>query len=597
MVNEFPDRVINTPISECGFVGMAGGAASTGMRPVVEIMYPDFSLVASDQLFNQIGKLRHMYGGQISFPVVVRTRVAIGQGYGGQHSMSPVGLFSLFSGWRVMAPSNAFDYIGLFNTAVRLNDPVLIIEHADLYDLEFEVPADNMDYYIPYGKAKVVRSGTDVTVLTYLTGVKNAVQAAESLAEQGISAEVIDLRTVDYNGLDYAVIGESVKKTGRVLIVEQSPRSMGLAGRISDEIQERYFEFLTTPVAKVAAADVPPPVSKALENFMIPSVELIKSRIAEVARAAFAARMSSTPPQARMAAPTAVRPVVATPLARRIAENRGIPLEAIQGTGPRGKIMKTDVTAARPSAFTPLSVSLPAMDSGVSSRPVAVSTMRKTIAERLSLSKFTAPHIYFFSEVSMESLLALKDQIARQAEQSHDVKISINDLLIKAVALLLKDFPYLNAAFQGDTIQLWNDINIGLAVALEEGLIVPAIEHVDQIPFHEIARRRADLVSRARQGKLSMAEIERGTFTISSLAQCDITHFTAILNPPQSGILTVGPTRETPIVENGQIKVGRTAVFGLSVDHRIVDGVTAAAFLSELKKILENTTQMLLKMH
>ncbi len=283
----FPDRLINTPISECGFSGMAGGAASVGMRPVVEIMFPDFALVASDQLFNQIGKLRYMYGGRISFPLIIRTRVAIGYGYGGQHSMNPPGLFGLYSGWRVMAPSNAFDYVGMFNTAMRFNDPVLMVEHGMLYDEKSDVPTDTMDYYIQYGKANVVREGTDVTVLTYLTGVRDCLEAAEELAREGISAEVIDLRTLDYTGMDYARIGESLKKTGSVLIVEQTPRSMGLAGRISDEIQERFFDYMDCPVGKVAAPDIPAPVSRALEELMIPSIEKIKAAMAQGGRHEF----------------------------------------------------------------------------------------------------------------------------------------------------------------------------------------------------------------------------------------------------------------------------------------------------------------------
>ena len=275
----FPQRLINTPISECGFVGMAGGAAMNGLRPIVEIMYPDFALVACDQLFNQIGKLRHMYGGQASFPLVVRTRVAIGQGYGGQHSMNPAGLFGLFSGWRIMAPSNAFDYVGLFNSAVRFNDPVLMIEHADLYARKGPVPVDTMDYFVAYGKAKVVRSGSDVTVLTYLTGVHDAVTAADSLAAEGLDVEVVDLRTLDYTGLDFDTIGESMKKTGRVIILEQVPRSMGIASRISDEIQERFFDYLDAPIEKIAAPDVPPPVSRALEATMLPDLDYIKERL------------------------------------------------------------------------------------------------------------------------------------------------------------------------------------------------------------------------------------------------------------------------------------------------------------------------------
>jgi 2-oxoisovalerate dehydrogenase E1 component len=280
----YPERLINTPISECGFTGMAGGAAMAGLRPVVEIMYPDFALVACDQLFNQIGKLRHMYGGQVSFPLVARTRTAIGQGYGGQHSMNPVGLFSLFSGWRIVAPSNAFDYIGLFNTAIRYNDPVLIVEHADLYEQKSQVPLDMLDYFVAYGKANVVRPGEDVTLLTYLTGVNDGVTAAEALATEGLNVEVVDLRTLDYSGMDFDTIGQSIEKTGLAIILEQVPRSMGVASRISDEIQERFYDFLDAPVEKITAPDVPAPVSRALETVMLPDLELIKQRLRSVGK-------------------------------------------------------------------------------------------------------------------------------------------------------------------------------------------------------------------------------------------------------------------------------------------------------------------------
>jgi 2-oxoisovalerate dehydrogenase E1 component len=248
--------------------------------------------MASDQLFNQIGKLRHMYGGQVCFPFLLRTRVAIGFGYGGQHSMDPSAFFAQFSGWRILAPSNAFDYVGLFNTAMRFNDPVLIVEHGMLYAEQGQVPVDAqgaflMDYCVPYGRAKVARPGDDVTVLTYLTGVGKCLQAAEALAQKGVSAEVIDLRTLDYTGMDFETIGASVRKTGSVLIVEQGPRSLTLGARISDEIQERFFDYLDCPVAKVAALDVPPSVSKALEDYMIPSLAQIQAAIARGAQHAF----------------------------------------------------------------------------------------------------------------------------------------------------------------------------------------------------------------------------------------------------------------------------------------------------------------------
>jgi 2-oxoisovalerate dehydrogenase E1 component len=283
----YPARLINTPISETGFVGMAGGLAAVGLRPVVEIMFPDFALMASDQLFNQIGKLRHMYGGQVCFPIVVRTRVAIGFGYGGQHSMDPGAFFALFSGWRIVAPSNAFDYVGLFNTAMRFDDPVLIVEHGMLYDKEGQVPAGDLDYHVPYGRAQVVRAGSDVTVLTYLTGVGKCLQAAEALASEGLQADVIDLRTLDYAGMDMETIGASLRKTGSVLIVEQGPRSLTLGARISDEIQGRFFDYLDCPVGHVTALDVPPPVSRKLEEAVLPSVAQIQAAMARGARHRF----------------------------------------------------------------------------------------------------------------------------------------------------------------------------------------------------------------------------------------------------------------------------------------------------------------------
>jgi 2-oxoisovalerate dehydrogenase E1 component len=283
----YPERLFNTPISETGFVGMGGGLAAVGLRPVVEVMFPDFALMASDQLFNQIGKLRHMYGGQVCFPIVVRTRVAMGFGYGGQHSMDPSAFFALFSGWRIVAPSNAFDCVGLFNTAMRFDDPVLIVEHGKLYAEKGRVPADTLDYCVPYGKAKVVRPGTRVTVLTYLTGVRQSLQAAEALAEEGIEAEVIDLRTLDYTGMDWQTIGDSVRKTGSVLVVEQAPRSLTLGGRIADEIQMRFFDYLDCPVGHVSGVDVPLPVSKKLEEAALPSLEQVQAQIRRGAAHAF----------------------------------------------------------------------------------------------------------------------------------------------------------------------------------------------------------------------------------------------------------------------------------------------------------------------
>jgi pyruvate dehydrogenase E2 component (dihydrolipoamide acetyltransferase) len=286
--------------------------------------------------------------------------------------------------------------------------------------------------------------------------------------------------------------------------------------------------------------------------------------------------------------------VLATPTARKLAEREGIALASVQGTGVSGRVMKADVMGVKAGAKP-----LEARPARISAKPPSVSkyhlgqiipmnSIRKVIAKRMAQSKFTAPHIYFFNDVDMEKLLTLREEILTEFEESEGIRISINDFLIKAVALTLKEFPLVNSMVSGEEIRIFPEINVGLAVAMEDGLIVPAIPKTDQLGLGEIARYRADLVERARQAKLSIEEMERGTFTISSLAQFDITFFTAILNPPQSGILTVGKVEEKPVVRNGQMVIRRVMREGLSVDHRIIDGAVAAQFLQSLKKKLEN---------
>jgi len=259
----FPDRVLGTPISENAFTGLAGGMAMDGrFRPVVEYMYPDFMWVAADQVFNQIGKARHMFGGGIRIPLVLRTKVAMGTGYGSQHSMDPAGIFATSPGWRIVAPSTPFDYIGLMNSALRCEDPVLVIEHVDLYNSTGPAPAGDLDFFIPLGKAKVVRPGSRLTVLTYLNMVRVVTQAVETL---GVDAEVIDLRSLDRAGLDWNTIESSIRKTNNVLVVEQGPIGTSYGGILAAEIQNRCFDWLDQPVQRVHGGEASPSISKVLE--------------------------------------------------------------------------------------------------------------------------------------------------------------------------------------------------------------------------------------------------------------------------------------------------------------------------------------------
>ena len=281
---QFPDRVINTPISEGGFAGLGFGAAQLGLRAVVEIMFADFALVAADQLFNQISKGRHMYGNTTEVPLVVRTRIGTGLGYGAQHSMDPVGLYGLFPGFRIIAPANSYDYIGLFNSAMQSLDPVVILEHHALYTQSFPVPEGDLDYFLPLGRAEVVAPGDDLTIVTYGHLVGRCLALVERMRAEGASAEVIDLKTLDHVDLDYATIGASLARTGAVLIVEEAARSHGIAATVAEQVQSRFFDDLDAPVAVLTSLDISPPVSRALELATLVSDDQIVAAAAAVAQ-------------------------------------------------------------------------------------------------------------------------------------------------------------------------------------------------------------------------------------------------------------------------------------------------------------------------
>ncbi|NQU59139.1 MAG: MFS transporter [Rhodospirillales bacterium] len=278
--DRFPDRIIGTPIAEQGFTGLAGGVAMEGTyRPVVELMYADFALVAADQIFNQIAKARHMFGGETPMPIVLRTKCAIGTGYGQQHSMDPAGLYSNWPGWRIVAPSTPFDYVGLMNSALLCEDPVLVIEHVGVYGSSGPGPLDDFDYFIPLGKAKVVRPGTSFTVLSYLAMTPAAVEAADQM---GVDAEVIDLRSLDRAGIDWETIGQSIRKTNSVVVVEEGPLTASYGAMLTDEIQRRFFDYLDQPVKRIHGGEASPSVSKVLERAAFVGLPEIKRGYADM---------------------------------------------------------------------------------------------------------------------------------------------------------------------------------------------------------------------------------------------------------------------------------------------------------------------------
>ncbi len=276
----YPDRVLGTPISENAFAGLGGGIALDGrFTPVVEFMYADFMWVAADQLFNQIGKARHMFGGEGAVPFVLRSKVAMGTGYGSQHSMDPAGVFATAAGWRIVAPSTPYDYVGLMNAALRCQDPVLVLEHVDLYTSVGDGPVDDLDYCLPVGKAAIRRSGEAITIISYLAMVQYVLDAVE---QSGTDAEVIDLRWLDRASLDWDTLGESIRKTNNVLIAEQGAVGTSYGGWLADEIQRRFFDWLDAPVQRVTGGQASPSISKVLERAAIARTEEVLAKLDEI---------------------------------------------------------------------------------------------------------------------------------------------------------------------------------------------------------------------------------------------------------------------------------------------------------------------------
>jgi pyruvate dehydrogenase E1 component beta subunit len=284
---KFPDRIIDTPIAELGFFGVAVGAALMGMRPIVDVQYGDFLFLASDQIINNAAKLCYMAGGTAPVSVVMRAPIGA-TGRGSQHAQSMERYFTGVPGLKVVAPSNAYDAKGLLKAAVRDGNPVLIFEHKLLYgsrgaraesgatDATSDIPAD--DYIVPLNQAAVRREGTHVTILAWLLMLHYSLAAAEQLAKEGIQAEVIDVRSL--SPIDYETIGRSVSKTGRVLIVEEGPKTGGVSAEIAASVMERFGDKLLAPVTRVASPDVPVPFSPPLENAYRPDA----TRIMEAAR-------------------------------------------------------------------------------------------------------------------------------------------------------------------------------------------------------------------------------------------------------------------------------------------------------------------------
>jgi pyruvate dehydrogenase E1 component beta subunit len=280
------ERILDTPISEAGFVGAAIGAALMGMRPIADVQYCDFIFCAMDQIINQAAKLRYMSGGTLKVPMVLRAPVGA-TSRGAQHAQSVESYFLHCPGWKIACPSNAYDAKGLLKTAVRDDNPVLFFEHKRLYgakgirkvegsiDASSDIPDE--EYLVPFGEAKIAREGENITILANLKMVYEALAAANDLSAQGIESEVIDPRTLV--PFDYETLYESIRKTGRLVIVHEDTFTGGWGAEIAARTSGEMFDYLDAPVKRVCAPDVPVPFSPPMENYYVPNKENIKKAV------------------------------------------------------------------------------------------------------------------------------------------------------------------------------------------------------------------------------------------------------------------------------------------------------------------------------
>jgi pyruvate dehydrogenase E2 component (dihydrolipoamide acetyltransferase) len=295
------------------------------------------------------------------------------------------------------------------------------------------------------------------------------------------------------------------------------------------------------------------------------------------------------PVSAQMEAKEALKRIFVSPIARKMAQEKGVDLSSLKGSGPRGRIIKIDVLKAAEKVVTE-EVRLPLP----TERLIPLKGIRKIIAKRMTESFQNIPHFYLSLEVDMSAVQELRERLKEEVEKRTKGKLTLTDILVKVSASALKENPIMNSRIEGDQIHLLEEINIGVAIALEDGLIVPVVHRADQKSLTEITSIIRDLTQRAREGKLSLEDVAGGTFTLSNMGMLGIDKFNPIINPPECSILGVGRTVEKPVVQGGEIQIKPMAWLSLSSDHRIVDGATAALFLNHIRKLIENPAFLLI---
>jgi pyruvate dehydrogenase E2 component (dihydrolipoamide acetyltransferase) len=405
--------------------------------------------------------------------------------------------------------------------------------------------------------------------------------------------------------------GDTVSAGDVLAEVETDKAVMDLVARAGGTLLKQFVTAGTTvPVAEVVAVIGQPGEEVAVEKSAGAKAAAPAAKPAPAPAPSPAPAPAAAPaPPAQVAAPAAPAPapqmapgpspserIKASPLARKIATERGVDLALVQGSGPDGRIVIRDLEEARTGrtapAATPAAAAAPVvMVPGEAYRDVPLSQIRKTIAKRLVQSIGPVPTFYLTTEVDMERVWEAREALnagARKGAEAESPKISFNDIVIKAVASALRQHPACNAWWQEDHIRYWNEVHVSMAVAVEDGLITPVIRYTDQKTLRQISLESRDLAARARERRLAPNEYTGGTFSVSNLGMFDIDQFTAVINPPEAGILAVGTIEQKPVVHEGELVPRRRMRITMSCDHRVIDGATGAAFLRTLKTMLEN---------
>ncbi len=424
--------------------------------------------------------------------------------------------------------------------------------------------------------------GFDMAEGTLVRWVK---QVGENINKGDVLAEIeTDKATVEVESSANGVVLQHIVDEGTVVPVNAPIAVVGAEGEKVEEAKAAAEpQKVETPKADQQQQTAPPPQPTPAEQKPVASPQ--------------PAPVSS--PQGapvQQAAPVETGPIKASPLARKIARDNKIDLSHLQGTGPGGRVVRKDVEAAlsspQPSAVGRLPTAAPVVPISAGDETVPLTRLRQAIARRMVESTTSVPHFYVTHEYKMDALMAMRKQ-ANEYLQDNE-KLSVNDFIIKAVALTLRQFPNLNSSYAGDKVIRHGSINIGVAVAVEGGLLTIVTRNTDQLPMRQISADVKRMAAGAREGKVRPDDIEGSTFSISNLGMFDVENFAAIINPPEAGIIAIGSAREVPVVENGQVKPGWRMKATISVDHRVSDGAEAARFMQELAGFLENPVRMLI---